>query len=389
MNIPLVDLKSQYESIKNEIDKVISDVISKSAFVGGSYVDSFEEAFAKFCGVKHCIGVGNGTDAIFIALKALGIGPGDEVIVPANSFIATSEAVTMTGAKVAFVDINPRTYNMDPSRLEDYLKERYAPSAMRSASHASPLAPRPKAVIPVHLYGQPADMDAIKEIARRYNLIVIEDAAQAHGAIYRGKPIGSIGHVACFSFYPGKNLGAYGDGGAIATNDDELALKMRMFANHGRVGKYDHEFEGINSRLDGLQAAILGVKLGNLPEWTEKRRKNAYLYNEYLKHMDLSTPAEIDGLKAVYHLYVVRIKKEMRSKLQDHLKAKGISTGIHYPIALPNLKAYAYLNRNGDDYPEATRASHEVLSLPMYAELDRRQIVYVAEEMNKFFQQAV
>jgi len=366
MNIPLVDLQSQYESIKNEIDSVITEVISKSAFVGGPYVEAFEKAFAEFCNVKHCIGVANGTDALFIALKVLGIGEGDEVITSANTFIATSEAITMTAAKVVFVDINPQTYNIDAKKIEEKV------------------TPKTRAIIPVHLYGQPADIDPILNIAQKHNLKAVEDAAQAHGAVYKGRQIGSIGDIACFSFYPGKNLGAYGDGGAIVTNNDELALKARMFANHGRAGKYDHEIEGVNSRLDGLQAAILGVKLKYLPQWSENRRKNAHLYNEYLRDTDLITPIEMDNVKAVYHLYVVRVKKELRQRLQDHLKSKGISTGIHYPIALPNLKAYSYLNHNENDFPEATKASQEILSLPMYPELKEIQLQFIAEEIKKF-----
>jgi dTDP-4-amino-4,6-dideoxygalactose transaminase len=377
MNIPLVDLKAQYESIKSEIDEAVSEVISKSAFIGGPFVEFFEKAFASFCNVKHCVGVGNGTDALFIALKTLGVGQGDEVIVPANSFIATSEAVTMTGAKVAFVDIDPKTYNMDPNRLEDYLKFRNPQSAIRSE--------RPKVVIPVHLYGQPADMDPILGIARKYDLKVVEDAAQAHGAEYKERPIGSIGDMACFSFYPGKNLGAYGDGGAIVTSSDELALRARMFANHGRIEKYDHEIEGVNSRLDGLQAAILGVKLAHLPEWVEKRRRNAYLYNVLLRGTQLVAPVEMGDVKAVYHLYVVRTKKELRAKLQDYLKAEGISTGIHYPIALPNLRAYTYLKHSEGDFPEATQASQEILSLPMYAELEGAQAELVSEKIKDFY----
>lgn len=365
MNIPFVDLKSQYESIKNEIDSVISDVISKSAFIGGPYTKAFEVAFADFCKVKHCIGVGNGTDALFIALKALNIGEGDEVITAANSFIATSEAITMTCAKVVFVDINPQTYNIDIEKIEEKITA------------------RSRAIIPVHLYGQPADMDPILDIAKKYDLKVIEDAAQAHGAVYKGRQIGSIGDMACFSFYPGKNLGAYGDAGAIVTNDDELAVKARMIANHGRIDKYNHQVEGVNSRLDGLQAAILEVKLRHLPKWTESRRRNAYLYNGYLKDTELITPMEIDNVKAVYHLYVVRAKKDLRQKLQDHLKSKGISTGIHYPIALPNLKAYAYLNHGGNKFPEAIKASQEILSLPMFPELEESQISYIAEKIKE------
>ena len=367
MNIPLVDLKSQYESIKGEIDSVISEVISKTAFIGGPYLKSFEDAFAKFCNTKHCIGVGNGTDALFIVLRALGIGQGDEVITVANSFIATSEAITAAGARVVFVDINPQTYNIDVKKIEEKITK------------------KTKAIIPVHLYGQPADMDPILDLARKYNLKVIEDAAQAHDAVYKGRKIGSLGDAACFSFYPGKNLGAYGDGGAIVTINDELAEKTRMLANHGRIGKYDHEFEGVNSRLDGLQAAILGVKLKHLPAWSESRRKNAYLYNEYLKETDLITPVEIDNVTAVYHLYVVRVKKELRQKLQDHLKSKGIATGIHYPIALPDLKAYSYLNHRKADFPEATRASEEILSLPMYPELNESQVQSIATEIKSFF----
>jgi dTDP-4-amino-4,6-dideoxygalactose transaminase len=379
MEIPLVDLKVQYKSIKDEIDLAIAEVISKSAFVGGPFVEAFERSFAAFCNVKHCIGVGNGTDALFIALKCLGIGEGDEVIVPANSFIATSEAVTMTGAKVAFVDINPKTYNMDSNKLEDYLKRRVTRNTA-APQHGS-TATRPSAVIPVHLYGQPADMDPILSIAKKYDLKVVEDAAQAHGAEYKGRKIGSIGDAACFSFYPGKNLGAYGDGGAIVTRDDQLALKVRMFANHGRIDKYDHEIEGVNSRLDGLQAAVLGVKLKHLSEWSEKRRRNARIYDRFLKETDLITPVEMNNVKAVYHLYVVRTPKGVRQKLQDHLKSKSISTGIHYPIALPNLKAYKYLNHNDQDFPEATKASGEILSLPMYSELTEEQISYVVDQI--------
>jgi dTDP-4-amino-4,6-dideoxygalactose transaminase len=413
MNIPLVDLKKQYESIKPEIDKAIADVISKTAFVGGSFLESFETTFAEFCKVKHCIGVGNGTDALFIALKSLGIGPGDEVIVPANSFIATSEAVTMTGARVAFVDIDPRTYNMDPNKLEDYLKKRCKVGGSRleathlnrrpatgsksfllkpEASDLHPvfprltpptfnLKPRPRAVIPVHLYGQPADMDSILEIAKKYDLKVVEDAAQAHGAEYKGRPIGSIGDVGCFSFYPGKNLGAYGDGGAIVTNSEELALKARMFANHGRVEKYNHELEGVNSRLDSLQAAILKVKLTHLSDWNRRRRNNAYLYNKHLEGIPLGRPFEPKNLKAVYHLYVVRVKNGSREKLAENLKSKGISTGIHYPIALPNLRAYAYLKHKESDFPEATKASEEILSLPMFPELEEAEIKYISEKI--------
>jgi dTDP-4-amino-4,6-dideoxygalactose transaminase len=366
MTIQLVDLKKQYESIKTEIDSVISEVLSKTAFIGGSYVKDFEGAFARFCGVRHCIGVGNGTDALFIALKGLDIGNGDEVIVPANSFIATAEAVTQAGARVVFADIEPRTYNISVTRIEEKI------------------SPRTKAIIPVHLYGQPADMDPILALARKHGLKVIEDAAQAHDAEYKGRRVGSLGDCACFSFYPGKNLGAYGDAGAIVTNDDALARRARMFANHGRIDKYDHEREGINSRLDALQAAILGVKLNHLQKWSEARRRNAYLYNRLLADSGFTTPREIEGVRAVYHLYVVRVPGDRRGELQAYLQTKGISTGIHYPLALPNLKAYAYLNHAGPDFPEATKASGEILSLPMFPELDPEQIAYITDQIGEF-----
>jgi len=375
MNIELVDLKAQYESIKEDIDKAISAVISQSAFIGGPFLKSFEGEFAKFCGVKHCIGVGNGTDALFIALKTLGIGSGDEVITAANSFIATSEAITMTGTKVVFVDIDPKTYNIDPNKLEDCVRTRNSQPGTRN---------RLKAVIPVHLFGQPADMDPIMEIAKKYNLKVVEDCAQAHGAEYKGRVVGTFGDMACFSFYPGKNLGAYGDGGAIITNNDELALKARMYANHGRVEKYNHDIEGVNSRLDSLQAAILEVKLRHLPEWNEKRRQNALLYNKYLQGTPLVTPGELNNVKPVYHLYVVRTPNGTREKLQDFLKSKGVSTGIHYPIALPNLRAYAYLSHKESDFPESTKASQEIVSLPMFPELQETEIKYISEAINAF-----
>jgi len=363
--IPFVDLKKQYQSIKNEIDQAIANVLEDTAFIGGKYVNDFEQAFAAFCNVKHCIGVGNGTDALFISLKCLGIGPGDEVITAANSFIATAEAITLTGARVVFVDVNPQTYNMDVTQLTDKI------------------TPKAKAIIPVHLYGQPADMNPILKVAKKYHLKVIEDAAQAHGAVYKGRRIGSIGDCGCFSFYPGKNLGAYGDAGAIVTNNDELAVRARMFANHGRIDKYDHQIEGINSRLDGIQAAILNIKLKYLPEWTDKRRKNAYLYNEYLKNTQLTTPTELDDVKAVYHLYIVRIEADLRPKFQEYLKLNGISTGIHYPIALPNLEAYKYLKDDKTEFPEASKASREIVSLPMFPELGEKQISYITNTIKR------
>jgi dTDP-4-amino-4,6-dideoxygalactose transaminase len=366
MDIALVDLKKQYDSIKAEIDQAMAGVIGETAFVGGRFVGSFEAAFAAFCGVRNCVGVGNGTDALYIALRALGVGSGDEVITAANSFIATSEAITMAGAKVVFADIDPLTFNLDTAKLE-----------ARATS-------RTKAIVPVHLFGQPADMDGVLAFAGKHNLKVLEDAAQAHGASYRGRPIGSIGHAAGFSFYPGKNLGAYGDGGAIVTDDDALAARMRKIANHGRVGKYNHELEGVNSRLDGLQAAILEVKLRRLPEWNESRRRNARLYDRHLHGTGVVTAFELEGCKSVYHLYVIRVPDGKRDELQKHLSSNGIATGVHYPIALPNLTAYRHLGYGASDFPEASRAAREILSLPMFPELRGNEIAFVAEQIGRF-----
>ena len=367
MNIPLVDVKSQYRSIKDDIDTAISGVLSSCAFIAGPPVKTFEEAFAAYCNARHCVGVGNGTDALFIALKTLGISDGDEVITAANSFIATSEAITLAGARAVFVDINPRTFNIDVHKIKEKITS------------------RTKAIIPVHLYGQPADMDPILQLASKHNLKVIEDAAQAHGAVYKGRKVGTLGDMACFSFYPGKNLGAFGDAGAIVTNEDKFARKIRMVANHGRIDKYDHAVEGINSRLDSLQAAVLAVKLKHLAAWTKRRRRITNQYNEYLRGVEVVTPMELEGVESVYHLYVVRVNKGLRDKLQSYLKTKGIFAGIHYPIALPNLKAYAYLNHCECDFPVATKASNEILSLPMFPELEESQIRYVVETIKEFF----
>jgi dTDP-4-amino-4,6-dideoxygalactose transaminase len=361
MKIPFVDLWAQYQSIKHEIDSAMETVIKSSSFIGGKYVKQFEEDFAAYCRAKFCVGVGNGTDAIYIALRALGIGPGDEVITVANSFIATSEAITMTGARVVLVDCDPHTYNIDCGKV------------------TAAITPRTKAIVPVHLYGQPADMNTLKTIARDHNLYIVEDAAQAHGAEYNGFRVGTLGNASCFSFFPGKNLGAYGDGGAIVTNNEELALRCRMIANHGRIKKYDHDFEGINSRLDGLQAAILSVKLKYLEEWTEKRRYAASVYNDFLKDQNILIPYTPEGIRHVYHLYVIRI--DNREKIQSKLNDMGISTGIHYPIATPNLQAYKYLGYETSDFPIATKYSQEILSLPMFPELTMEQIEYVCSHL--------
>ena len=363
MRVPFVDLKAQYAAIRPEIDAAIAAVIGQTAFVGGPFVKAFDEAFAKYCGVAHCVGVANGTDAIAIALMALGVGRGDEVILPANSFIATSEAVSMAGAQPVFVDIDPRTSNIDVARIEEKL------------------TPRTRAIIPVHLYGQPADMDPIREIAARRGVRVLGDAAQAHGSRYRARPVAGLADMTCFSFYPGKNLGAYGDAGAIVTDNPEWAAKARMIANHGRCAKYDHDLEGVNSRLDGLQAAVLSAKLPHLDAWTEARRAHAARYNALLAGSGVVTPGELDGVRAVYHLYVVRIPGDQRDEVQAALKQAGVETGIHYPIALPYLNAYRRLGHTDADFPRALKASQEILSLPMFAELAEEQIEYVVARL--------
>jgi dTDP-4-amino-4,6-dideoxygalactose transaminase len=362
MRIPFVDLKTQYLSIKDEIDQAMSKVIMDSAFIGGKYLRTFENNFANYIGTKHCIGVGNGTDALFVSLKALGIKEGDEVITVANSFIATSEAITAAGARVVFADCGDKTYNIDTSKIENAVSK------------------RTKAIIPVHLYGQPADMDAIMQIAQRHSLFVVEDAAQAHGAQYKGKRIGTIGDCACFSFFPGKNLGAYGDAGAIVTDDDGLARRARMFANHGRVEKYNHEFEGFNSRLDGLQAAVLNVKLRHLEKWTERRGAIATIYNEGLKDAVI-TPAVSPEVRHVYHLYVVRVKE--RDEIRKFLDEKGISTGIHYPVPLPFLRAYSYLGHGHGEFPVSYALKDEILSLPIHGDMADEQVYYVIKQLKE------
>jgi dTDP-4-amino-4,6-dideoxygalactose transaminase len=364
VGIPLVDLKAQYDSIKTEIDSAITAVIEQTAFIGGPFVRQFEREFARYCGVQHCVGVANGTDALFLALKALGVGAGDEVITVANSFVATSEAIRMADAQVVFVDIDPNTYLIDVGRIEEKITN------------------KTKAIIPVHLYGQPADLRAIRAIANKHDLRVVGDAAQAHGAMDDGVPIAHLADITCFSFYPGKNLGAYGDGGALVTDNEAWAAAARMFANHGRTKKYDHDFEGVNSRLDGLQAAILSVKLRHLEAWTESRRSIARQYNESLRMLPVTLPEERAGVRAVYHLYVVRVPATKRQQIQDRLAAHGVSTGIHYPIALPYLNAYKHLGHTDRDFPTALKASNEILSLPIYPEMSASQLQAIVNALS-------
>ncbi len=364
MKIPFSDLKIQYESLKPEIDEAMHSVIEQTAFVRGPFVSQFEKQYAASYGVKHCISVGNGTDALYISLKALGIGPGDEVITTACSWIATSEVITQTGARVVFVDIDPDYYTIDAARIEEKITA------------------RTKAIVPVHLYGQPADMDAIVTLCRKHDLYLVEDCAQAHFAQYKGQKVGSFGQFGTFSFYPGKNLGAYGDAGAIITDDDELADRARMFANHGSRVKHEHEIEGINSRMDGIQAAVLSVKLAHLSRWNERRYENALIYDDLLKDVDgIVTPRRRPDATHIFHLYVVRT--QARDHVQQYLKDKGISTGIHYPKPLPFLKAYEYLDAEPGGYPVAYEYQDQILSLPMFPELKPEQIRYVVQAIQR------
>ena len=366
MNVPFVDLKCQYANIKDKIDSAIKNVVEETAFIRGKYVENFEKSYASEYGVKNCVSVGNGTEGIYIALKMLGIGPGDEVITTACSWIATSETITQTGAKPVFVDISPDCYTINTSLIRGKITK------------------KTKAIIPVHFYGQPADMDKIMAIAQEYGLYVIEDCAQAHFAMFRGKKVGTIGNVGVFSFYPSKNLGAYGDAGCIITDNDELAYKMRLYANHGSVNKVDHLFEGINSRMDGLQASVLLTKLPYIHEWNKRRYENAMIYNSLLKDFEkIKIPVVRDECQHVFHVYAIRA--EQRDELKEFLSSNGIQTVLHYPRALPFLSAYKYLNHDKDDFPVAYKHQTAILSLPMYPELERAQIEYVVKKIKEFY----
>jgi len=365
VKIPFVDLKSQYQQIKSDIDNAISNVIENTAFIGGDVVRKFESAFEEVYGVKHCISVANGTDAIYISLKMLGIGDGDEVITVANSWISSSEAISQTGAKVVFADIDPETYTISTQSILKHI------------------TPKTKAILPVHLFGQAAHISEIKVICDEHNLFLIEDCAQSHFTEENGQRVGTFGDAGTFSFYPGKNLGAYGDAGCIITNNDELADKFRMFANHGALKKHSHIIEGINSRLDGIQAAVLSVKLKHILNWTQNRRENAQYYNEVLNNIEsIQLPSERINTKHSYHLYVIRA--ENRNGLKNHLSEYGIQTAIHYPNILPNLEAYKPFN-NSPNYPIAQKYEPQILSLPMYPELSKPQIDYIAKIIKEFY----
>ena len=366
--IKFLDLYNQYKTIQPEIDDAISRVIRNSSYIGGEEVENFEKQFSEYQNADYCIGVGNGTDAIEIALESLNLPENSEVIVPANSFIATSEAVTRQGLKVVFADVDSRSYTLD---VDDVVRR---------------ITPRTRAIIAVHLYGHPCKMDELLEICDKYNLRIVEDCAQAHGAEFHDRRVGAIGDIGTFSFYPGKNLGAYGDGGAILTNDSELAKRCRMIANHGRIGKYNHEFEGRNSRLDGLQAAILSVKLRYLDKWIDRRNEIAQMYSDLLNGLSgVSLPSVSDKCRHAFHLYVIRT--DSRNELAEYMKSQGISIGIHYPVCLSQLPAYKYLNQDGEDM-FANYASHTLLSLPMGEHLSLDELNIIAKTIKCFFRES-
>lgn len=364
MKVPFVDLHAQYLTLKPEMDAAIAKVIADSAYIRGPHVDAFEQAWANTLGVKHCVSCANGTDALYIAMRGLGLRPGDEVITTAHSWISTTETITQAGGRVVFCDTDDATFTIDVKQIE------------------AKITPRTVGIIPVHLYGQPCDMGAIMTIAAKHKLWVIEDCAQSHLARYRGQLTGTFGHAATFSFYPGKNLGAYGDAGALVTNDDKLADWCATYARHG--GKGEHVMEGINSRLDGLQAAVLNVKLPHLQKWTEARRAVAAEYNRLLANVPgLRLPTVAPDRDHVYHLYVVRTDR--RDDLKKHLADAGIATVLNYPKALPFYPAYAYLGHQPQDFPVAYANQSRILSLPIYPEMTKEMIGYVAAAIRGFF----
>jgi dTDP-4-amino-4,6-dideoxygalactose transaminase len=366
MKIPFVDLKQQYISLKTEIDETISDALLNSHFIGGEYVSTFENNFAKKYNIKNCIGVGNGTDSLYIIMKMLGIGAGDEVITVANSWISTSETITQTGAKVVFADIEPDFYTIN---TDDLLKK---------------ITSKTKAIIPVHIYGQMCKIDTICEIAKQHNLYVIEDCAQSHFSSYNNIYAGQFGIAASFSFYPGKNLGAYGDAGCIITNNDELATKCRMFSHHGALKKHEHKIEGINSRLDSIQAAVLNIKLKYILDWTKKRQEVAKYYNENLKSInEVTIPKIRENSEHTFHVYA--IESENRGELKMHLENNGVSTAIHYPTPLPLLEAYKYLHHTPNDFPIVSSITNKLLSLPIYPELTIEQQDYIINLIKIFY----
>jgi len=364
MNVPFVDLRAQYQSLDAEVQQAISAVLERGDFVLGREVSLFEEEFAAYCEAGYAVGVDSGTSALELALRAFDIGPGDEVITAANTFIATAFAISYTGATPILVDVDPQTYTIDVPLLERAITD------------------RTRAIIPVHLYGHPADMDPIMEIAAKHGLVVIEDACQAHGARYKGRRVGSLGHAAASSFYPAKNLGAYGDGGMVVTNDGQVAASLHMLRNYGQREKYHHMVQGFNHRLDTLQAAVLRVKLKHLDDWNTARRQHAQLYRHLLAYSPVVTPVEAGYAESVYHLYVIRV--EDRDELRAYLYDKGIATGIHYPISIHLQPTYRHLGYQKGEFPITERYAEQILSLPMYAELTPASIEYVAEAIRTF-----
>lgn len=376
MQVPFLDLKAQYNSIKKEVNEAIQEVLDNTAYILGNSVKNFEKEFAKAHNVKHCVGLSSGTDGNHLALWALGIKPGDEVIIPANTFIATAWGATLCGAKPVFVDCDSDSYNIDPKKVE------------------AAISPRTKAIVAVHLYGQPADMDPLREIANAKNIHLVEDCAQSHLAEYKGKKTGGLSEAASFSFYPGKNLGAYGEAGAICTNDDELADYFLKLREHGQLKKYYHQTYGHNYRMEGIQGAVLGVKLKYLPKWTEGRRDVAKKYREHLGGLNkIKLPTEMSYAKHVYHLYVIQVQaasdvkknSELRDKLKDYLQEKGIATGLHYPVPLHLQECFKDLGYKEGDFPETEKLAFTGLSLPMFPELTDDQIKYVADSIKEFF----
>jgi dTDP-4-amino-4,6-dideoxygalactose transaminase len=359
VQVPYLDLKAQYRSIKSEIDAAVARVLDSSQFVLGTEVAAFERDFAAYCEASECIALNSGTSALHLALLAAGIGPGDEVITVPFTFVASVAAILYAGAKPVLVDIEPLSFTIDPEKIE------------------SAITSRTKAILPVHLYGQSADMDPIMDIARRHRLTVIEDAAQAHGARYKGRSVGNIGDMGCFSFYPGKNLGTYGEGGAVTTNDPEYARTIRMLRDWGQDRKYHHVLRGYNYRIEAFQGAVLGVKLKHLDHWTEARRKIGAQYDDLLQDADVDTPVEMPWARHVYHVYTVRSKD--RDRLQEALHREGIQTGIHYPVPVHMQPAYSDLGYARGSFPRSEAAADQVLSIPLYPELNDDQINSVAQ----------
>lgn len=383
MQVPFLDLKVQYRQIEAELKPVLEEIMANGAFIGGPQVSAFEEEFAAFCGGGHCVGLNSGTDALRFALMAAGVGPGDEVITVPHTFIATTEAISQAGATPVFVDVDPQTGCMDPARLREFVEHSCAIDASTRQLVNRSTNRSVKAVIPVHLYGQPADMDPILETAGKHNLAVVEDACQAHGARYKGRPAGSMGLAGCFSFYPGKNLGAFGDAGAVVTRDEALAKTMRMLREHGQSQKYYHDMEGYTGRLDAIQAAVLRLKLKRLTDWNRARRENAKRYDRLLAGVPgVAVVREAPSSESVYHLYVILV--DDRDGLQKHLTRKGVGTGLHYPLPLHLQKAYARMGFKKGDFPVSERTADRLLSLPMFAELTSDQIEYVAECIREY-----